>query len=244
MLSLKQYTQLLATNNKLVQYMDMLDKVDPLQQLRGWLARSGLPVGKGLPPERGLCKELGLSRAALRNALAVLEAEGRIWRHVGRGTFFGPRPPVQEQGISLLARSTHPEEVMEVRLTLEPQIAALAARRATLDDMQEIERCLARSRACQDIQTFELWDSALHQAIARAARNSLLYGLFEAVNSVRERRIWGELKIASLTPARLETYRAQHDACVGALRDRDPARAESAMRIHLETVRGNLFDRD
>lgn len=222
----------------------MLDSTDSLQTLRGWLARVSLPVGQRLPPERSLCKELGLSRAALRGALAVMEAEGRIWRHVGRGTFLGPRPPMQERGISLLARRTHPEEVMEVRLTLEPQIAALSAKRATLDDMQEIERCLARSRACQDMESFEQWDSALHQAIARAARNALLYGLFETVNSVRERRIWGELKIASLTPERMKTYHAQHGACVEALRNRNPDRAGAAMREHLETVRANLFDRN
>lgn len=221
----------------------MLDSVESLNALRDWLTRSALPLGQRLPPERSLCKELGLSRAALRGALAVLEAEGRIWRHVGRGTFFGPRPTLQEQGISLLTRSTHPEEVMEVRLTLEPQIAALAAKRATLDDMQEVERCLDKSISCQDMQTFELWDSALHQAIARAARNALLYGLFEAVNSVRERRIWGELKIASLTPERMQTYHAQHSACVEAMRNRNPKVAEDTMRKHLETVRANLFDR-
>lgn len=221
----------------------MTETANPLRKLRDWLARSALPVGQRLPPERQLCSELGMSRAALRGALAVLEAEGSIWRHVGRGTFFGPRPPLHEQGISLLARNTHPEEVMEVRLTLEPQIAALAAKRATLDDMQEIERCFAKSRSYQDIETFELWDSALHQAIARAARNSLLYGLFETVNSVRERRIWGELKTASLTPERMTAYHAQHGACVEALRSRGPERAERAMREHLETVRANLFDR-
>jgi DNA-binding FadR family transcriptional regulator len=226
----------------LVQVPEMLDKIDPLQRLRDWLSRANLPANTRLPPERVLCRELGLSRSALRGALGVLEGEGRIWRHVGRGTFYGPRPPVPQEGVALLARRTHPEEVMEARLVLEPQIAALAAKRATLDDLREIDRCLAKSRVAKDIATFELWDSALHQAIARAANNTLLYGLFEAINSIRERRIWGQLKVASQTPERLETYHAQHTACAEAIRDRDPDAASAAMRTHLETVRANMFE--
>lgn len=221
----------------------MLDRVDPLKSLRDWLSHENLPANTRLPPERELCRELGLSRSALRTALGVLEAEGRIWRHVGRGTFYGHRPPVQPEGVALLARRTHPEEVMEVRLVLEPQITALAARRANLDDQKEIDRCLAKSRASQDIATFELWDSALHQAIARAAHNTLLFGLFEAVNSIRESRIWGQLKVASLTPERLGVYHEQHIACTEAVRNRDPDAASATMRAHLETVRANMFEK-
>jgi DNA-binding GntR family transcriptional regulator len=63
-----------------------------LSRLQGLLADRQYPLNGRLPPERSLCRELGVNRGALRKALAVLEAEGQIWRHVGRGTFVGTRP--------------------------------------------------------------------------------------------------------------------------------------------------------
>lgn len=214
---------------------------EALRTLRDWLGKANLADGGRLPPERDLCRDLGISRGALRGALATMEAEGRVWRHVGRGTFLGRRPPAQDRNIALLARRTHPEEVMEARLVIEPQIAALAAKRATLDDVQEIARCLAKARAAKDLATFELWDSAFHRALACAARNTLLLGLFDAVNSVRERRIWGKLKVAAASPQRIARYNEQHELCFAAVRDRFPDEAERIMRAHLEIVRANMF---
>lgn len=214
---------------------------DALGALRDWLGEANLTENSRLPPERDLCRVLGIGRGALRRALAVMEAEGRIWRHVGRGTFLGQRPPAQDRNIALLARRTHPEEVMEVRLVIEPQIAALAAKRATMDDVQEIERCLLKAQTARDVATFELWDSAFHRALACAAGNTLLLGLFDAVNSIRERRIWGKLKVAAANPQRIARYNEQHAQCFAAVRDRFPLKAEQAMRAHLEIVRANMF---
>ena len=58
-----------------------------LTQLRALLANMDVTVDTQLPPERRLVEMLGLNRPALRKALAVLESEGQIWRHVGKGTF-------------------------------------------------------------------------------------------------------------------------------------------------------------
>ena len=63
-----------------------------LTQLRAYLAQNDYPADGRLPPERKLCEELGVTRTSLRKALATLELEGQIWRHVGRGTFIGARP--------------------------------------------------------------------------------------------------------------------------------------------------------
>ena len=57
-----------------------------------------------LPTERQLAADLGVSRAAIRHAMAVLQAEGRVSREVGRGTFLrrrgsdvpGPEPTASE----------------------------------------------------------------------------------------------------------------------------------------------------
>jgi DNA-binding FadR family transcriptional regulator len=199
------------------------------------------PAQSRLPPERDIATEMGVSRSSLRKALAVLEAEGRIWRHVGRGTFVGARPSLDAPALARLTNRTHPEEVMEVRLLLEPRIAALAARRASPSHIAEMERCVQKSETATSVATFESWDGAFHRAMAEAAHNALLLGLFDAVNTVRQEEIWGRLKEASLNPARQRLYIDHHAACLAAIRDRNAARAERCMIEHLETVRDNMF---
>ena len=60
-----------------------------LIQLRAWLAQRDLPEDGRLPPERELIEILGVTRGELRKALAALENNGELWRHVGKGTFRG-----------------------------------------------------------------------------------------------------------------------------------------------------------
>lgn len=210
--------------------------------LRTWLAEAGLPLQSRLPPERDLADTLGIGRTALRAGLAVLEAEGTIWRHVGRGTFTGTRPATDDRALARLASRTHPEEVMEARLMIEPGIAALAAMRATRVEITELSRCLRKAEMAQDFHSFELWDSAFHRLLAQAAHNELLLGLFNVINAIRDEEIWGRMKIASLTRRRQRNYDTQHRDVLAAVEDRDPAAADSAMRRHIETVRRNLFN--
>jgi DNA-binding FadR family transcriptional regulator len=54
-----------------------------LIQLRAWLAQRELPAASRLPPERELSELLGVSRGELRKALAIMEEQGELWRHVG-----------------------------------------------------------------------------------------------------------------------------------------------------------------
>ena len=212
-----------------------------IDSLRTMLADDTYPAQSRLPTERQMAADLNVSRSSLRKALAVLEAEGRIWRHVGRGTFVGARPSLDAPSLARLTNRTHPEEVMEVRLLLEPRIAALAARRAAPANLDALARCVGKASAARDVAAFESWDSAFHRTIAEAAHNTLLLGLFDAVNAVRQEEIWGHLKEASLTPARQSLYNDQHAACLAAIRDRNAARAERCMVEHLETVRDNMF---
>ena len=101
-----------------------------LTQLSGFLAAASLPEDGRLPPERELAERLGVKRAELRRSLAVLEREGQLWRHVGKGTFVGPRPP-RLLDISDLAQRSSPIQVMRARIALEPELTRLAAINAT-----------------------------------------------------------------------------------------------------------------
>ncbi|WP_207907826.1 FadR/GntR family transcriptional regulator [Ancylobacter aquaticus] len=62
------------------------------KQLTAWIETGRYPLHTRLPPERQLAEMLRVSRASLREALQLLENDGRIWRRVGVGTFVGGSP--------------------------------------------------------------------------------------------------------------------------------------------------------
>jgi DNA-binding FadR family transcriptional regulator len=68
--------------------------------------RAGQGPGSRLPTERQLAADLGVTRSSVRHALAMLEAQGRISREVGRGTFLRDLP--QRGGLSQAARGGWP----------------------------------------------------------------------------------------------------------------------------------------
>jgi DNA-binding FadR family transcriptional regulator len=212
-----------------------------VDSLKAYLAEQQLALHARLPPERDLCRALGTSRSSLRKALAVLEAEGRIWRHVGRGTFVGSRPIGVIDGVPWLASRAKPAEVMEARLALEPELARLAALHATPADLDEIAHCISQTKAAREWRVYEHWDNLLHHAIARASGNGLLLALFDTLNGVRRAVVWGRLRTYRLTPDLSHHSFAEHDAIVAALRERDMGLAAAAMRRHLESVRDHLI---
>jgi DNA-binding FadR family transcriptional regulator len=213
-----------------------------LVKLSQLLREGNYPSQSRLPPERELATLLGLSRSALREGLELLEAEGRIWRHVGKGTFVGERPVNGSVDLNLLSEMTNPEEVIEVRLLFEPLIAGLAALRATPAEIAHMEHLLEKGEVARDAIAWERWDAALHRAVAQAARNKLLMAIFDAFNGMRRQAAWGKVREAVLTADRLSLYRAHHREYVAAIADRDGARAEQAMRRHLLMVRDNMLE--
>lgn len=214
-----------------------------LRLLRERLRRPDAREGTRLPPERVLAAEMNISRRAVREALASLEAEGIIWRTPGRGTVIArqafTRTPSRSQDLRQL---TSPGELMDARLALEPAIAALAAVHATSHDMDEMIKYLERSMAVTDHQAWERWDGALHRAIGKASHNSLIERLFELLNAARSHVEWGRLRQHSLTPERQRIYTEQHRAIIDAIANRDPEQAARFMRQHLNTVKQTLLE--
>jgi DNA-binding FadR family transcriptional regulator len=201
------------------------------------------PPGHQLPTERELEAALGVARNTLRKGLRLLERDGKIVRHVGRGSFVAePSAPAVEVG-GLLDRiiGSSPAEVMEVRLQLEPWAGELAAGRANATDLKLMRDCVQQAGEAEDILTFEHWDGLLHQTIISAAKNELLAGLYMAINLVRLQPEWLRLKERTVTPARRILYQEQHSAIVEALCDRDPMLSSQLIRNHLEDVRRSLL---
>ncbi|WP_230529822.1 FadR/GntR family transcriptional regulator [Microvirga roseola] len=212
-----------------------------LGRLRTLLEEGAFDGEQRLPPERVLAADLGIGRRGLRRALEVLEAEGRIWRHQGKGTFLGPRPVEAPTNLEELSKRTHPLEVMDVRLEIEPALARLAALRASNGDIERLLRLADKTASTSDADGRELWDSALHRAIAEAAGNTLLLAIFDMVDRIRQDSTWRVLRERARSRDRQQIYVDQHRRVIAAIAQREAHAAEQAMREHLELVRDGLL---
>jgi DNA-binding FadR family transcriptional regulator len=215
---------------------------DAAGRLRAYLADSNLELNSRLPPERTLSRQLGVSRSLLRRALAELEAEGQIWRHVGRGTFVGSRPLESASDIDYVSSHTTPRELMEARLLIELGLARLAASHASNADIRELEHCIRKTKSAADWRIYEIWDINLHRAIAAAAHNTCLMALFDILNAVKRSVVWARPREVPLARKLDHHSFSEHDAIISAIIGRDPVRAEAAMRRHLESVRERLME--
>ena len=227
--------------------------------------RAGLRRGSRLPTERQLASDLGATRTSVRRALTVLEAEGRISREVGRGTFLREEPNASPKDVAAAGQAGGaddvawqylgpgglrpadqggfaPADVMTIRRLLEPSAMRLVVAWATAADFEEIGRCLAGGERAASYDEFETWDLALHRCIMAASHSPLLTRLYAVIEEARHGRFWGDLKRRSASRERQRAYQADHAELVAALRARDADRAVEAMRAHLARVAGHLFD--
>jgi len=207
--------------------------------------------GGRLPTERQLASDLGVTRTMIRHALAVLEAEGRVSREVGRGTFVrdatpwrpassrahgpaGERSPGSSDDMG-------PAHVMAARRVIEPQVLPIVVAWATTRDFDEMRRCVDGGAAAQSYEEFEVWDFALHHAIVAASRNPLLVAMYAQIERARQGRLWGNLKRLGDSRERRVTYQADHVELVAALEARELPRAIELMNAHLDRVETNLL---
>jgi DNA-binding FadR family transcriptional regulator len=129
-----------------------------------------------------------------------------------------------------------PADVFELRLMIEPQIAAAAAMRAAAPEIRRLHRLVDTGEAVTDWAAWETADTEFHTALAEASRNPLLNGVLETVNAIRAQRQWGETRARTLNTERQAAYVRQHRAIARAIDHRDPPAAAAAMRDHLLAV--------
>jgi DNA-binding FadR family transcriptional regulator len=211
----------------------ILDKL----HTRAWRA------GHRIPTERALSEEFGLSRSTVRRVLLDFKRKRLITQTVGSGTYVAEQV---QQALSDLApppaaASVSPAELMSARLVLEPALIEMVIGNATPADFVRMDECNQRAEAATTLEEFEKWDAALHEAIAEAAHNGFITGVFRLMNDVRSNSEWGVLKRRSATPARRVEYQQEHRALVAALKNRDAERARALCVAHLVHVRTNML---
>jgi GntR family transcriptional regulator, transcriptional repressor for pyruvate dehydrogenase complex len=210
------------------------------QRVRAYLEDALHRRQERLLPEPQLSELLDIPRGKLRTQLKRLEKEGLIWRHVGKGTFIGPRPAIAPDLGPM--ESLSPDHVMDARLLIEPLLAGKAAIHSRQSDIATMERCLEDMASATSYVTWKSADDRLHHAIAEATQNPLLIKLYSTVQATAKAMIATRMEQALRDdPAPVQTSNQEHAVIVAAIKSHDPNGAEAASRQHLISIRLALF---
>ena len=198
--------------------------------------------GDRLPAERDLARRFGGARGTIRAALDRLERQGLVVRRVGSGTFVtdAARPPQPDGEVADL---TSPQELLEARRALEPQLMRLAVRKATPRDLALLDAALTTLEGCgADIDRFGAGDLVFHERLAAATHNPLMQALYRQVVRVRGHQHWREIQHKTLTAARIDDYHRQHRALLQAIAARDADLAERLAAQHLDEAERDMVN--
>ncbi|WP_417307966.1 FadR/GntR family transcriptional regulator [Devosia sp.] len=208
------------------------------ETLREQLMRGELSAGEKLPTEQRLTEIFGVSRTVVREAIATLAADGLVVPRQGAGVFVAdhPLPSFGAMAGELARRVSNALNMLEVRLAMEVEGAALAAeRRNPTQEAEMHEAYLEFDRLLREGKQTGPADFAFHRAIAQATGNPFYVELLDAMG---RRAIPGDVgSIYPGDPAReaemLATVHREHLDVLTAIGDGDPDRARSTMRLHL-----------
>ncbi|MDJ0934229.1 MAG: FadR/GntR family transcriptional regulator [Kiloniellales bacterium] len=219
------------------------EREDAIARVRALISAGDYAPGDRLPPERELIDRLGMSRTTLRRALEILEREGAIWRHVGKGTFVASHGgPGATGSIAELSQQLTPVRMMRARLCIEPAIAREAAVNASGEAIIRMKLAKDRAAVATSWSDYETHDDLFHRSIAEASDNILLLTLFDQLNQVRRAVAWGSVVRQSERPPKAHSSFSEHDRIAAAIEARDPAAAQDAMRRHIRSVSARLFE--
>jgi GntR family transcriptional repressor for pyruvate dehydrogenase complex len=196
------------------------------------LIRNGSPdEERWLPGERSLAEKLGVSRTVVREATKRLEQQGLLEIQHGTGIKIVDRlhRPLNDSFALLLPDlADRLSQLNEARLAIEPDAAALAAGRASADQLRALRRIHARLEEASDHPSAIEADIAFHHAIADASGNRI-YRL--VLDSLAEVGVSSRLR----TIGRIgkQTAVGHHAAILEAVERRDADSARAAMRRHI-----------
>jgi DNA-binding GntR family transcriptional regulator len=192
--------------------------------VREKIVNGTLPVDTAIRQD-ALASELGVSKIPLREALARLEQEGLLISHANRGYFVQPMSSEQA------------EEIFALRLSIEPQAAAFAARHAVDEDRAQANRAfqMLESAADSNLADVAVRNRDFHIALVRPGQKLLTTQLVEKLAVLAERYV-----IAHLEPAgRDARAHREHRTLFDAWTARDARKVQKLLKAHIQ---GTLDD--
>lgn len=201
------------------------------QKLVQMIQEKGFVPGDKLPTEMELSVDLGVGRNTVREALRILMSRNIVTIRQGSGTFISEKNGVPDDplGFSMVDdRGKLTTDLLQVRVILEPSIAALAAQNATDEDLQKLEGILkeveelVRSRG-----DYAEKDSQFHAQIAACSHNMVMSNLVPVItDGVR-------VFARTVKETEYDQTLVSHRAIYEAIRDKRAVEAQQAMYFHL-----------
>ncbi|MCH8989118.1 MAG: FadR family transcriptional regulator [Chloroflexi bacterium] len=211
-----------------------------VQRFHALIQQGVLQHGAKLPAERVLAEQLKVSRSSVREAIRTLELQGLVVTKHGSGTFINTQSldavatlMTSSLGEGLSAGEGRLRDIFEVRHLLEPQIAALAAQRATPEDAERLAAILIeQQRQIMEGETGVDADTAFHFALATATHNAALVKVVSAVEDVLKQSRDQSLQ----QPGRPQRSLDSHRQILEMVRGENHLGAREAMEYHLTAV--------
>jgi DNA-binding FadR family transcriptional regulator len=208
--------------------------------------RSGrLQAGDKLPTEAAIMQDFGVSRTVVREAISRLQASGWVDTRHGVGTFVRPKSQHPSFRISPEHMGTLREviDLLEFRISVETEAAALAAIRRNDDNLAEMHAALLAFDAALEAGTDAVAaDQQFHQAIARASQNHHFGDLMHSLGA----GVIPRARMSTLLPSDperqsyLRRVNQEHESIYNAVAAQDVEAARAAMRTHLSNSRDRL----
>ncbi|HET8576525.1 MAG TPA: FCD domain-containing protein [Methylomirabilota bacterium] len=207
------------------------------------IERRALKAGERLPPERELTRLLATSRTSVREALRMLDGLGVVEIRHGRGAYV--RAGASRLGVAwweeyLADRRDRILDILEVRELLDARAAALAARRASGDEIAALRSVLeaqAQAVEADDVAAVVVADVQFHNLIARISRNALLAELAKGIiNALHDDR-----EATFRMPGRTRRSLDEHSAVLEAISRGDAEAAERLMRTHVQETKAHIL---
>jgi DNA-binding FadR family transcriptional regulator len=211
---------------------------EAFDQLVAYLQDGSHRPGDALPSQQELADQLGVSRPVLREAMQRLEAAGLVEIRHGSGSYVA-HPPAESVFERVFGKFTHEQalDVLEARLVIEAECAALAAVRATDEDLDRMQRAVEKIRDLSADGDLTVGGAdEFHAALTAASHNSVLAALgqmFQLPNYVQGIRV--ELALPDISAHEYEN----HLLLLDAIRRRDPELARARVKEHLERSHGS-----
>ena len=211
---------------------------DNVRALLDYIERENLKPGTRLESERDLSKTLGISRPSLREAIQVLQAQGKIVVKHGVGVFILDEISGERLKESYLASQHNIEELFQMREILEAPAVEWAAERRSEKQLKEIQGALAdlQNAVLEDPIDFEkvrALDMEFHLVIVRSAQNRFLNQTLGTLQEIMQHSMDTTLKL----PNRIEESEEEHRVIYEAIKSKDPINARLMIIQHIHNAR-------
>jgi len=205
------------------------------------LVRSGkLAPGDRLPPQRQLTGLFGLSQTVVREAIRGLAAMGIVEIRHGQGVFVKSVSAdmlIEPETLFFLLEKEAFLQAIEVRRILEVESIALAAERATAEDLALLRSHLEKMKHARTEPEPLRYSAEFHLALARASHNQVLANMMQSFIRLIAQ---ASSHIARAVPESIDQEFPQHYELYEAVASRNPDEARRRMRIHVATAEDQL----